>query len=357
MSGEVKVLGPKVLLFNFTSGSGVETTGNVLASMFEGYNNFYLYQLQNPPCLISEEIERIHPDIIIINEFYPRIMHSVYYYKMHNPKTKVIYINHCYQNLTKYPSETWDSTDGDGSILVNRFIQNTADHIINLNYHPKEISYPDSIAYKIIDASFPIKDEFTITKKWINRPLDFMFFGGIIPLKFDGEFVKKIAKTTLQVDIYGKWIDKMIGTTDYDAYKKSILESRNVHYRGYIEQNKLVDTLNQYKFFVTPHNGPEPFMIALAEATRCGCIPMITNDRKRDNSGWINWANGCTLEYSSVDKMIEKMQYFQQIKNNGDLMQSLDNISENVSKDMSNRTSYTRFKSLLYKLCFNETSS
>lgn len=352
-----KVIKPRVLLFNFTSGSGVETTGNVLASMFNDYPDFHIYRNQNPPCLISEAIEEIHPDILIINEFYPRIIQSVYYYKIHNPKSKVIYVNHCYQNLKKFPADSWDLTDGDGSILINRFLQITADHIINLNYHPPTELYPEQLKYKIVDASFPISDEFRITKKWMDRPFDFMYFGGIIPLKFDGEFVKKLSKTNLQIDLYGRWIEKFIGKPDYDVYKKSILDCKNITYKGYIEQDKLIETLNQYKFFVTPHNGPEPFMISLAEATRCGCIPMITNDRNKPSSNWIDWAQDCTLEYSSNDKLIEKMQYYRQIKSQREEMENLDKMSENVSNEMIRRTNFGKFKNLLYRLCFDETVS
>jgi len=356
---------PKIYYYNVTYGSGVEATGNRIGLMFNEYKKqhpkkFISYRLQNPPHTMLKDLAENKPDIIIMNELHQRVMIAVHAYKILKPKTKIILLNHCYPYLTDFPvpedSVLFEWCSEDGAKDINDFLRKGVDHIINLNHRPKEKEIHSVLKERVVEKYFPIEDDFRIYVPWNERPKDFFFFGSVYPIKLSGEFVEKFSKTNMSIDVYGKWRRDPENETmlDYNKYKRMIIESSAFNYKGIIPDGDVFRTLNQYKFFVMPHDGPEPFCLCLAEAIRCGCIPLVVNDRNRNWGKWIDWAEDCMVEYQSVDKLIEKMYYYIKNKNSEKLIDTLHNRSNEISSIMRNRTDFNTFKAILLDLIFKK---
>lgn len=352
---------PTIYFPIITSGSGVETSGHTMLSMLDDYKLEHPDKVitdseQNPSCFVLDRILDCMPDIIILNEIYHRLMIPAYYYKRMRPDTKLILLNHCCINLTKQDQHAgWKrDVNNDDRILLEKCMKNEIDHIINLNYHPPDIPYSDKIGAPITDMLFPIRNKFKITKPWSERNGDFFYYGAIAPLKFSEEFVDLISKTKMRISLHGRFIDKWKDDPDYVRYKEKILSSENIDYMGYIPDDKLVETINNYKFFVTPHKGSEPFMLALAEAIRCGCVSLVTNSRTRPTDNWIDWAKDCYLEYPDTNMLIDKMWHYCNNKSRGDFIRTLEQRSIENSQEMINRTSYDKFKEGFLKIIFSD---
>lgn len=358
---------PKILLFNLTTGSGVETTGNVVASMFDEYtnkhpNNFLMYKENQPPYRTLEHIVEFKPDVIILNELHQRGMLSAHSYKTAFPKTKIILLNHCHPYLTEYPvvnkSPLFEWTNDDGVESINNFLGNKIEHIINLNYIPPNKTISSEIKGKVYKRYFPLKNEFKKIKPLYERKRNFLFYGTVHPQKLSLDFIELFkSQPDISLDIYGRWMHnpttmERMYDFSYEEYKQSILDIPNINYRGWMPQEEMIDIINDYKCFVMPHDGSEPFCIALAEAIRCGCLAMVTNDRRETWATWIDWAKGQYLEYQTAEKLIEKMHYFAANKNNMDFMRELDNTTTLNSIEMTEKTSYQSFKKLLHSFIF-----
>lgn len=343
------------------SGSGVETSGHTMLSMLDDYKSEHPDKVitdneQNPACFALERMLSCMPDVIILNEIYHRIMIPAYYYKKIRPDTKLILLNHCCINLTNQARHAgWKKdVNNDDRILMEKCIMEEMDHIINLNYHPPDTPYSDKIDAPITDMLFPLRNKFKITKPWSERSGDFFYYGGIIPLKFSEEFVDFISKSKMKITLYGRFIEKLETDPNYVRYKEKILSSENIDYRGYIPDDKLIETINNYRFFVTPHQGSEPFMLSLGEAMRCGCIPLVTNSRTRPTDNWIDWAKGCYLEYPDTNMLIDKMWHYCKNKSSGNFVRTLEQRSIEASQEMINRTSYDKFKEKFLKIIFDD---
>lgn len=327
---------PRVFFFNFNVGSGIERAGNLIMSLLEGYD-VVEYKSQNPPCIIIDSLQEAHPHVIIMNEYYPRTITAAYYYKKCNPEVKVVLLNHCYDRLVNLPLDPDMGDDilhRDGRVLVNYFFNNVVDAIITLNYHPEGRPYPKRL--KVIDQLFPIDDKFKITTRWKDRTKDFFYYGNLIPLKFSKEFAEKC---DIPVDIIGKPKDT--------EYFKTVMQNPSFHEQGFIPEEQLVDTLNQYRFLVVPHSGSEPFNLCIAEAIRCGCIVLLTNKREGPRADWIDWAKGCYVEYATIDDLLSGMHHYLERKDDKEFIEQLDRDSLRVSKDMTQRTSCEDFKNIL----------
>lgn len=342
------------------SGSGVETSGHTMLSMLDDYKSEHPDKVitnseQNPSCFVLDRILDCMPDIIILNEIYHRLMIPAYYYKKIRPDTKLILLNHCAINLTKQNQHAgWKKElNSDDRILLEKCMEDEIDHIINLNYHPPDIPYSNRISAPITDMLFPIRNRFKMTKPWSERSGDFFYYGGILPLKFSEEFVDLISKTKMKISLYGNFITKLESEPSYLRYKEKILSSENIDYKGYIPDDKLIETINNYKFFVTPHSGSEPFMLSLAESIRCGCVPLVTNSRTRPTDNWIDWAKGCYIEYPDTNMLIDKMWYYCKNKSSGNLIRTLEQSSTKNSQEMINRTNYDKFKKKFLEIIFN----
>lgn len=343
------------------SGSGVETSGHTMLSMLDDYSSEHPDKVvtdaeQNPPCFVIDRILACMPDIIIINELYHRLMIPAYFYKKMKPDTKLILLNHCAMNLTRQsPHAGWKKeVNTDDRILMEKCIHQELAHIINLNYHPPDTPYSNKITAPISDMLFPLRDSFKITKPWSERPGDFFYYGGILPQKLSEEFVDLISKTKMRISVYGRFIKKLEAAPSYVRYKEKILSSENIDFKGYIPDGKLVETVNNYRFFVTPHQGSEPFMLTLAEAIRCGCIALVTNQRTMPTDNWVDWAKGCYLEYPDTNMLLDKMWHYCKNKSRGDFIRTLEQRAIEASQAMITKTNYGRFKKRFLEIIFQE---
>jgi len=302
-----------IFYFNLNVGGGIERTGHVVESML---SDAYVYRFQNPGFLMFEELMKIQPNVIIMNEQFPRVMEAVYYYQL-TRNCRIILLNHCYSNLNGR-----NENDHDRQLLVKKLLQRT-DAIINLNYVPRNCS----LSRNVIRLYHPCNPKFRLKIPWNDRPRKCLYWGNLLPHKFD----VKLLEMYRDIDIYG--------TIRYDGeYRDKILESGC--YKGYIPEDKLVDTINEYKYFVVPHSGYEPFMLTLQEAMQCGTIPLVTNSRDYPKSYWIDWAKGLYYEFGSLDLLVR---WFKRDRN-------LSDFSFYISDEIQKRHSYERFKIILWSL-------
>jgi hypothetical protein len=338
---------PKVYIYSFNVGSGIERFGSLLTRMLDEYIPI-VYKAQNPPCILINDLARHRPDYIIINEYYDRILKTVYFYKMMEPKTKIIFLNHCSQRLMGFPKNINDPNicDHDGEVLLNYLFREHIDHIINLNVRNPDYEYPDFFNCPITEQIFAVEDKFDMIIPWEDRTNDFLYYGNIIPVKFKKEFIDKCK---FDVDLYGKMKD-----SSPEDYNKAIHDNKYLKYHGFIPEEKLVEKINQYRFLIVPHGSHEPFNLVIAEAIRCGCILLLVNDTSKQDSYWINWAEGCYIHYENVDELLESMKYYLDNKNDPEFIKVLSKRAKENSDEMKKRTSFQNFKDLLIDILFND---
>ncbi len=330
------VKSPKIFYFNLNVGSGIERTGNTVLKMLSGLE-VVNYKLQNPPCITLPVLVQEKPDVIILNEFYARVIKAIYYYCIINPQCRFILLNHCSDLLHAMPfPKTWNRTDSDGVALINALIRNHTYGVFNLNHNPKP--YPDFHKEPIYDLLHPIDNKFKWVKPWSERTIDFMYFGYMSPHKFSKEFIEKIKTTNLEVHMYGP------GMKDQTREYTQLVEGcKNLIWEGFISEEDLVDTLNDCKYMIVPHDGKEPFNLCVAQAIRCGVVPLIIH-----RGEWLEWAEGCFRGFPSVDTLLKDMtDYVTTHKDNKKFLVLMNKASYATSSLMSHRTSFDVFKEKL----------
>ena len=347
---------PRIYFFNLNVGSGIERAGNTFLGMLDEYRkrhpeNVIEYKLQNPPAILIQDLIKYNPDVIIMNEYFPRLIEVCYYYKIFRKNTKIILLNHCYDTLLDFSSSGPEERNSpDRKIVINyAFSGDTIDYIINLNYHPENKPYPPNIRQKTIDMYHTLSDDIWKCKvPFSKRKKDFLYVGNLLPHKFSREFVDKFSKTNMKIDIYGKMFEK----EELADYNQKILKSKNFNYLGYCPPEKIVDVYNKYRFLVVPHHGYEPFMFVLLEALKTGTIPLVVIDtRKSDREGeWITWANGLYFKHNTVNELLAKMRWYLDNKNKTNVMEGLGKESDSISKEINKRTNYEKLKERFLKI-------
>lgn len=337
-SGWYFVKSPKIFYFNLNVGSGIERTGDTVLAMLNDLE-VVNYKMQNPPCLTFPVLVEEKPDVIILNEFYARILKAIYYYKMVDPGCKFIFLNHCSDVLHAHPfDKEWHRTDPDGVVLINTLLWNYTDAIFNLNYNPTP--FPDKL--NVVQHYHPIEDKFAWTKPWSEREIDFMYFGFLATHKFSPEFVNELMKTDLQVVYYGPGMKRQ--PEDYEKLINDAVHKGNIVNEGFIPEEDLVSTLNNCRYMVVPHQAPEPFNLCIAQAIRCGVIVLAVH-----RGDWFKWAEGCYRRFDTVPALLSAMKsYIENSKTDERLMTLMDRASHASSVEMSQRTSFSEFKKLLF---------
>lgn len=348
---------PKIYFYNLNVGSGIERAGNTFLGMLDKYHKRHSgrvleYKDQNPSAILVQDLIRYNPDVIVMNDYFSRLIEACYYYKLFKKNTKVILLNHCYDTLLHSP----EAENRDQEVAVNyAFRGRTIDHIINLNYHPENKPYPSHIREKTIDMCHTLRDDIWKCKvSFLKRKKDFLYAGNLLPHKFSQEFIDKFSKTNMKIDIYGRIWDELDGK-DMKDYNQKILKSKNFNYLGYCSPEKIIDIYNEYRFLVVPHDGREPFMFVLLEALKTGTIPLVVNDtRKSDSMGdWIAWADGLYWKHNSVDELLASMGWYLHNKNKTNVMKRLSKESELISQKINKRTNYEQFKKRFLEIIFN----
>ena len=238
--------------------------------------------LQTHPIQIQDLIE-FKPDIIIANGTIPLNIEQMFYYKSFFPETKTIILCHVWEDL------------------LNGFQEaaKQADSIILLNCKPDWVKYKE-IEEKVLNRYPPVDDGvYKITTTWWDRPNLFGYFGNIHPLKFSHEFIKN--NRIVEMDLYGCREFKKQDMS-YPVFNRDLNSNKFLIYKGIVDQSKMPDLLNSYKFFILPHSGNEPFNIELLQAIKCGTIPITVR-----KGTWLHWAKDMHLGLGDENRLLQKM--------------------------------------------------
>lgn len=339
--------------YNLDVGSGIEATGDRIISMLDDYpGEVHVYKHQNPPYLVLEDLIKLQPDVIVMNEYYPRVLEGVHYYKMWKPETKVILLNHDWMRASFVPHDL-DEPRGEHRLsshdqvaLLNNAWLNTIDIFITLNHRPEGGEYPAWSKFKTIDRLHPIPDDFSPSQRWKRRRKDFMYYGVLWPHKFSRAFIEALEGTRIHIDLYGSIKDT---DDDLKEYNRLIADSPNVTYCGYIPDRGLVGTLNDYKFWVFPREGHELFCLCMAEALRCNVIPLVVNAPEGNRPNWAGWADGCYFRYHTNEELIDRMEHYLSQKDNPEFIEYMDKFAEQAGGRIRALTDYNGFKEILYR--------
>jgi glycosyltransferase involved in cell wall biosynthesis len=135
----------------------------------------------------------------------------------------------------------------------------------------------------------------------------FCYIGNIIPHKLSSDFLAKICETDLVVDCYGS--DFTRDNAHGRVFDRAV-ENGNIVHHGLIPQDKIAEVMNEYKYFVLPHDGYEPFNWVLKQCAFCGTIPLVVNDRNTHlyNGKWLDWAAGLYMGCQYTDDFISNLE-------------------------------------------------
>ncbi len=294
----------KLYYFNPNVGSGVEETGNVFENWLTKLN-FKLTVSKNQSYAVNhfEDLIKNNPDIIVINDAFPNILKAVYYYRLTKPNTKILLLMHTWQIL--YDKNRLKEISEE-NYTFNKFME-VVDKILILNYKSFG-SLPTNLNGRVVNGYHPINSLVYRPKvSWKNRKKLFCYVGNILPHKMSLEFIKQIQDTDLVVDCYGKLDNVNINLIEYT--REFELCSENLKYQCVLNQEKVSDYLCQYKYFILPHDGFEPFNMVLLQAILCGTIPLVVNDRKTKlfDYRWIDWAKNLYFGCNTVPELLGNM--------------------------------------------------
>lgn len=349
---------PRIYGFDFSVGSGVEVTARrIYDIILKDYDGELLLRKHHAPLnSIIREMKEFEPEVIIINELHQRAMLTSQAYKIFNPDVKVILLNHCHPYITEYPippdSPLFENTDSFGVKSINEFLLNGIDHIINLNHIPEGVKIKPQFKDRAVKHYFPIPDSFKLNIEWRHREKDFMYFGALNSLKFHPSFCNVIEKTDIKIDVFSEFTKMRKLKTDGE-YKERLESCKNLNFMGRIPEGEVEDVLNQYRFMVIPHMGPEPFMIAMAEAVRCGCIPLIHSPSNWGYQPWLNWARPHIVIYNSFEKMVERMSIYKNNRDDPHIVNSINETVKSESQKMTEKTNIHTFSKVIMDMIKN----
>ena len=267
-----------ITFINHDVGSGIEYIGNIFLNWTKELYLTSVISNQNPPILIYKELIEQNPNIIILNEYYERTLEAISFYKSSFPKTKIIFINHS--------SKLVDNKKNDRNIAI-RELYNKIDVKIGLNSKGGK---------DVIDFEYmPVNPEiYKIKTSWKDRKKDFIILGNINNQKISSKFIKK---NKVKMDCYG------INNGDYEVFNND----KNLKYISKLEQEKVPEVLNEYKYAIFPFGGKEIFSISILQSILCGTIPIVLND---SGNNWTKWTDGFVYLSDNVNTFcnnIEKL--------------------------------------------------
>lgn len=302
------MIAKKIVVFNLNVGSAVEYAGDIFVSWLrESGHDVEEYKLQTE-CQDGLEFLIHHdPDLIVINEYHHRPLVINYLYRVlrHVP---VIYVDHSWNRINSW---TEDNISNEYEKTVHMWYRHTLDmvnHIFCLNNKPLEVPWGSHVAHKISNRYYPTDDSiFNVTEPWSDRTKMFCYIGNIIPHKLSSDFLAKICDTDLVVDCYGA---DFTGGGTYSRTFEQAQASGNIKYKGLIAQDKIAEVMNEYKYFVLPHDGYEPFNWVLKQCAFCGTIPLVVNDRDTHlyNGKWLDWAAGLYMACQYTTDFIRNLE-------------------------------------------------
>lgn len=285
----------RVFLINLNVGSAIEYAGNILKHWLISVpeTEVFEYKHQTMSHHTLEALINFKPQLIVVNEFYPRIIDAVSAYKLIDPDCKIIFINHVWRDLF---------IDHPDCPAFHSFFLNKCSAIFCLNKMP--VDQAAKFDERLYNYHYPADPHiFKVSTPWSDRKLNFCYIGNILPHKIHPEFLKKITATDISIDCYGRRFD-----TD-PAYNELFDNCPNMKFHGQLDQLVVAETFNKYKYFILPHNGYEPFNFTVLQSAFCGTIPIILNDKKSTvyNGKWLDWADGLYLGCADLDQYIENL--------------------------------------------------
>lgn len=318
----------KIFFVNQDVGSALEYSGDILLSWMRELPGCEIlnYKYQNPSPIIYNEIEKFNPDILILNEYYKRVIEAAYFWKKHKPSTKLFFINYVSSTIIgKYD----DINEG---TFFQKFFLDIVDYIFTLNDLEPGQSFPEKLKSKIETWFCPTDPEvFKVITPWNKRSKKFLYLGNILPHKIDLEFIDLFAETDLTLDCYGRIFEN-------NEINEKIKSAKNINLKGCVPQLDVPKVFNEYRYFVLPHaNVPEPFNWALLQAMFCGTIPLVKNDPSYNNS-WLNWANGLYFGVNKSESLVKNMKELLSCRKN------LLPISNAISQKAQERFDYYEMK-------------
>ncbi len=322
----------KILYFNFNVGSAIEQSGNIFSDWIgEITKNIYTIKNQNRPVSIIDDIININPNIIILNEYFENSAQPTFYYKKFN-HVRILHIEHIWKRFLC--NDTGSDTIKNDSHFRKKYYQNI-DNIFCINQMP---NIKHNISTPIRNFYYPTNPNmFNISIPWSERTKDFLYIGNILPHKLSEEFIDKISNTDIVIDCVGKKFQNK-----FPEYTDKISNSKNFNILDTIPFENVASVMNQYKYFIMPHNGYEPFNWTLLQCIFCGTIPLIINDSnsKEFDSTWIDWAQGLYFGTNTVDEMIDNM--IELLSKSPDFSEN----SEFISNTAQKKFDYDAFKNM-----------
>jgi len=299
----------KIVYLNYDLDCSVGYIGNIFSDWMAECDEIDKVEI-NKQYNVTElfnKIEDIAPEMIIINDSFDNLIISAIEYKAVKPSTKLILIFHGGQ--------------------INDIIYKYFDLIIIINYNFKFSSDNIRIFYIPTDPSI-----YKIMIPWNMRKKELLYLGSLAPHKFSEEFIEK---NKFYIDCYGGFPIQVD-----DKYRKLVLSNKYILYKNKVPLNMVSSIFNEYKYYVLPHNGWEPFNWSLLQAIFCGCIPLVVNDRDSTSfdTSWIDWAEGLYFGCNKVDDFLINIEEL--LKENPDYT----NLSEQISKFVNLKFDYNAFK-------------
>jgi len=322
-----------VLLMNLNVGSAIEYVGGVIKKWIQELPvQFIEYKDQTKESVTIDFIIGAKPDIIVVNETYPRIIAPVLYYKKFNPKTKIILLVHSHKTFLG-ENETNPHVINQHTLFMD--LVKLSDVVFTLDAKPLQKNMMSNIQVKFCPSEPEI---FSNKLKWSDRPKLFCIVGNIYPLKICKEFLLKAKTIPVEFDVYGRFMEKFSDESYKNIFKDAIKE--NLKFKGEIPQSEVGRILNGYKYCVFPHHGAETFFMTLAQAAMCGTIPILLNDEsgREFNPDWVTWAENLYLGCADIKNFIWNLKLVSENPVDYTI------LSNHISKDIANRFNYEKFK-------------
>ena len=330
-----------VIYVNFDVSSAVEYAGNIFETWIDETVNdkevtLKIIKNQNPSWEMAKNLKKFKPDNIILNEFFERSVIPSFFYKIFFPDISIILIEHVWQRLVaEYNTE----------YSIEKESYESCNHIFCINHN---INNDWSKCKKeVLNFYYPTDPNiFNISTSWNKREKNFLYLGNILPHKLSVEFIEKIKNTDIKIDCYGK----RFNDEDKKYYTLFDSASSNLIYKGQIPQEDVAKIMNEYKYFIMPHDGFEPFNWTLLQSIFCGTIPLIVNNREQNafNPTWIDWADSLYFGCNKVDELINNLQ--QIITESPDYYE----MSEQINKRSQRKFNYDVFKSKFQEVLLEE---
>lgn len=331
-----------MIFVNLNVGSAIENSGEFIIGKLSKTSE--VFKDQTKSSYFYKYLIEKNPQTIIVNGLYPRIFVPLLYYKLSNKNIKLITIVRCYEeiydifNNKKNKSINENLIDDD---LLEYLKVNDSLYIIN-DCNRKE-KFPDIIEDKIVSCcGINSESSYTLNTKWSNRRKDFVMLGSLNEHKLSEKFLKLLKQTDIKIDCFGSIKNQ---SKEFNNLFNSV---SNINYKGEIYWKDVSYILNQYKYYVLPHDGYEPFCNSLQQSILCGCIPLC---KFKKDENWYRWVYSyCFVTYDEYN-LLENMKsmYINNIIGDQISEQNRNRMIKNHSTDNIIKTLNREIEGVMYE--------